>query len=130
MKSLSLGLAILAVLLAAAVAADNYLSLQSQMDAVLKGDPRNSGLDVSDRIRLSLEGLDMIADQQPCNLMIRCSDDDYQTWSNWRTVSLTQPRAFLQNCGTFAKRAYHLRHQADTTFRIMALESTFDIGTL
>jgi hypothetical protein len=49
MKSLSLGLAILAVLLAAAVAADNYLSLQSQMDAVLKGDPRNSGLDVSVR---------------------------------------------------------------------------------
>jgi hypothetical protein len=31
------------------IAADNYLALQSEMDAVLKGDPRNNGVHVSVR---------------------------------------------------------------------------------
>jgi hypothetical protein len=42
-------LSILIGVLLAAVAADNYLSLQSEMDAVLKDDPRNNGVQVSVR---------------------------------------------------------------------------------
>lgn len=87
--------------------------------------------DAGFRKRKTLQTLDVITDQQPgCDLMIRSSDDDYQTWTDFRTVSLAKPRAFLQNCGTFVKRAYHLRHKADTAFRVQALEATFDVGIL
>lgn len=37
------------------IAADNYFSLQSQMDAVLKEDPRNIGVEVSVRFRHYVE---------------------------------------------------------------------------
>lgn len=87
--------------------------------------------DAGMRKRKTLIMLDVIADQQVgSTLQIRNSDDDYQSWTNFRTVSMAGKRIFLQNCGTFVKRAYHLRHQADTPFRAMALESTFDIGVL
>ena len=55
-------------------------------------------------------------------LQVRVSDDDYQTWSSFRKVSLNQPRPQLTNWGTFRRRAHHLRHACPTKFRIEALE--------
>jgi hypothetical protein len=63
-------------------------------------------------------------------LKIRVSDDDYTTWSNFRTVDLSQRRPFLPNCGTFYRRALHLRHRCNTRFRLRALDLQLDIGTL
>jgi|SRR5580658_10607152 hypothetical protein len=48
-KTLSFVAPSLAVILLATIAADNYVSLQSEMDTVLSGDPRNSGIEVSVR---------------------------------------------------------------------------------
>lgn len=87
--------------------------------------------DAGMRKNKTLDMLDIIADQQEGSvLQVRNSDDDYQTWTNFEQRSLTDERVYLDNCGTFRKRAYHLRHQSDTAFRIMALEATFDIGVL
>lgn len=63
-------------------------------------------------------------------LQIRRSDDDYQTWSPWRTVDLSVKAPMLINCGTFRKRAYHLQHIKNTPFRLRALEVQYDVGTL
>ena len=49
MKTLRVVAPILAVLVLTATAADNYFSLQSEMDAVLKEDSRNNGVQVSVR---------------------------------------------------------------------------------
>ena len=71
------------------------------------------------------------ADQTPGSLLqVRHSDDDYQSWSNFRTVDLGLERPFLKNEGTFRRRAYHIRHAAQTSLRIKSVDLTMDIGTL
>lgn len=63
-------------------------------------------------------------------LQIRYSDDDYQTWTDFRNVNLDQKKPQLNDTGQFKRRAFHLRHQSLTRFRIAALDYQMDIGTL
>ena len=86
--------------------------------------------DAGTRRRKQMNYMQFIADQVPAQLQVRVSDDDYQTWSNARNVDLSHKIAFLSNCGSFTKRAFHLNHTANTEFRISAVEMQFDIGTL
>ena len=87
--------------------------------------------DAGTRRRKQLNYIEFICDQIPgAGLTARATDDDYQTWSNPRSVDLGQKRQFLTNNGTFVRRAYHLNHTANTPFRIQAIEVQFDIGTL
>lgn len=80
-----------------------------------------------------MTALEFIADQVPGSILqIRSNDDDYlaDKWTNFREVDLGQRRPILTNCGTFSRRAHHLRHRCNTALRIMALEPQLDIGTL
>jgi hypothetical protein len=63
-------------------------------------------------------------------LFVRNSDDDYQTWSNFRRVDLSQIRPIMNDCGTFYRRAYHIRHNANTPLRIKSIDLQMDLGTL
>lgn len=75
--------------------------------------------------------MDFVADQTPgCVIYVRKSDDDYQSWSNFRTVDLSKQRPNLTNCGTFKKRAHNLRHTAATFLRIEATEMQMELCTL
>jgi hypothetical protein len=71
------------------------------------------------------------SDQTPGSvLQARYSDDDYKTWSNFRKIDLGYDKPYLDQEGSFTKRAYHFRHQCNTPFRIKASELQIDIGTL
>lgn len=71
------------------------------------------------------------ADQTNGSLLyVRCSDDDYRTWSNFRLIDLGTKRPILSNCGTFYRRAYHFHHHANTPLRIRWVDLQMDIGTL
>lgn len=73
------------------------------------------------------------ADQTPGSvLQVRCNDQDYSStsWTNFRRVDLGVKRPFLDRCGSFYRRAYHLRHQCNTPLRITSLDMQLDIGTL
>ena len=63
-------------------------------------------------------------------LYIRRSEDDYQTWSNFRSVRLDVKRPHLSGCGTFSRAAYHFRHWSNTPLRMQAVEIQYDLGTL
>lgn len=87
--------------------------------------------DAVTRRRKTLNILGIVGDQQTgANLILRHSDDDYQTWSKPRTVDLGQKNPRLTNCGSFTKRAYWLQHVSDTPMRLAAMEVQYDIGTL
>jgi hypothetical protein len=89
----------------------------------------NFDANTSRRKQLSL--MKILADKQSgSQLYIRCSDDDYETWSNFRVADLSQKQPSLTNCGTFTKRAYHFRHRSDTKFRMQAVDVQYDLGTL
>ena len=55
-------------------------------------------------------------------LQVRHSDDDYQSWSNFRSVNMNTQRPFLDRCGTFERRAYNLRHRCNARLRMEAIE--------
>lgn len=63
-------------------------------------------------------------------LQIRVTDNDYQTYSNFREVDLSKVRPILNDCGTFYRRAWHIRHLANTALRIRSVDLQMDIGTL
>jgi hypothetical protein len=63
-------------------------------------------------------------------LNVRFSDDDYQSWSNFRNVDLSRYRPKLTQCGTFRRRAYHFRHLCNVALRIKTVDLQLDIGTL
>jgi hypothetical protein len=65
------------------------------------------------------------------DIKVRFSDNDYQTWSNFRDVDLSLKKPRLGPCGTFDhRRAYHIRHQRATSFRLRDMDMQMDIGTL
>ena len=55
---------------------------------------------------------------------------DAVTITNFRKVDLSIRRPLLTNCGSFTRRAHHLRHQSNTPLRIQAVEMQLDLGTL
>jgi len=76
-------------------------------------------------------GNDSVDTRYPANkLNIRFSADDYNTWSNFRTVDLNERRPRLYNCGTFVQRAYHFQHKANAPVRLRAVEMQIEEGTL
>lgn len=65
-------------------------------------------------------------------IMVRVNDNDYDPtrWSNFRSVYMSQTTPMLSDCGTFKRRAWHLRHQSKTAMRLFAVEPQIDICTL
>lgn len=89
--------------------------------------------DANTRRNKTLSNMAFIGDQQEGSILyVRHNDHDYDPakWSNFRTVNLSKKYPFLDNCGTFRKRAYHFRHRADTQFRMQAIDVQYDIGVL
>lgn len=85
-----------------------------------------------DRLKM-LNMLRINADQQSGSvLQVRCNDSDYDPsqWTSYRNVDLSTKRPFLFGCGSFRRRAYHLRHQSSTPLRITSLDLQLDLGTL
>lgn len=54
----------------------------------------------------------------------RWSDDDFNTWSNWRTLVL-YPRSFYTSLGSFRRRTFHLQFTGGVPIRFESLE--FDV---
>lgn len=85
------------------------------------------------RRRKQLNMVEILADQvEGSSLQIRSNDFDYATnkWTNFRNVDLSKKKPMLLNNGTFIRRAYHIRHKANTRFRLAAMEMQLDLGTL
>lgn len=73
---------------------------------------------------------DLIADQVSAGSVdLRWSDDDYQNWSKYQTMDLSQEVPSVRGLGSFSKRAFQLHHKQDTHFRAKYLDLYLDKGT-
>jgi hypothetical protein len=74
----------------------------------------------------SMQSLNIVSDIVGSNktVDIRWSDDDYTTWSDWKTLSFS-PRAFFCALGSFRRRAFHIKYTGGIPARFEALE--FDV---
>lgn len=73
--------------------------------------------------------LDLLCDQNGVGrIQVRCSDDDYLSWSNFRLIDASKTKKALYNCGTFRKRAWHIRYEANGPMRLKAIELDLMLG--
>jgi len=87
--------------------------------------------DLNTRQRKHLGRMLFSADQvHGCHLEVRHSDDDYTNWSAFRTVDLGEKLPMLTKCGTFTRRAWHMRQRTAARLRLKAVDLMLDVGTL
>lgn len=67
---------------------------------------------------------------QGSELLLRVSDNNQLSWSNFRTFDLSAGRPFIENCGSFTKRFFHFRHIAPTSCRLNEVELAMQVGVL
>lgn len=72
--------------------------------------------------------VEVIGDKILGNLSIRHSDNDFQSWSNYRVVDLSKRRPILYQGGEARRRAYEVFSSDNIPIRLEALEMEFDIG--
>jgi len=85
------------------------------------------------RRKKHLNRMGFVGDQTPGSMLqVRVNDEDYKAtaWSSYRSVDMGVEDPYLPNCGSFRRRAVHIRHQANTRMRLQAVELQIDLGTL
>ena len=65
-------------------------------------------------------------------MLARYNDEDFSPsgWSNFREIDLNQTHPYLDQDGSFTRRAYHFRHYSRLPFRIKSADLQMDLGTL
>lgn len=87
--------------------------------------------DFDTRRRKTLHRMYFRGDQTPGSILqIRRSNDDFKSWSNFRKVDLGRKNPYIDNEGTFIKRAYHFHHACPTDFRLRSADLQMDRGTI
>lgn len=56
------------------------------------------------------------------------SDDDYQTWSNTKTISLSDDYPAFQRLGSYRRRAFRIKHASNNPLRLESIECTYTEG--
>jgi len=72
--------------------------------------------------------LEVIGDKVAGTMQVRHTDDDYQTWSNYRNVDLSLVRPQLYQLGAARRRAWQFLCTDAVPLRLAAAEIDFDIG--
>ncbi len=86
-------------------------------------------VDMENTYRKWFQSLTFVGDEQTTqsDLTVKYSDDDYKTWSNGWIINL-QDRAYIKRLGSARRRAFKLEHEANTPFRMEALELVYSQG--
>lgn len=74
--------------------------------------------------------LEIVGDKVPANMKIRHSDDDYNTWSSYRSVTLNQERPIIHQLGQSRRRAYEFLCTDNQPLRFESAELNYDIGEM
>ena len=74
--------------------------------------------------------VEIIGDKAPATMNIRSSNDDYKTWSAYRTVNLNASRPQIYQTGQARRRAWEFLCTENQPLRLDAAEIDFEIGEL
>ncbi len=69
-----------------------------------------------------------VGDKVSATLQVRHSDDDYVTWSAWRTMSLSSARSIIRQMGQARRRAYEFLVTDNVALRLEAFELDLEGG--
>lgn len=71
--------------------------------------------------------IEVVGDLVPSTLDVSWTDDDYQTWSNVKTLDLSE-RPYFMRGGVSRRRAFKLNHSDNTPLRLEFLECIYTQG--
>lgn len=74
--------------------------------------------------------VEIVGDKQPAVMNIRHTDDDYKSWSPYRTVNLNASRPQIYQTGQARRRAWEFLCTDNQPLRLDAAEIDFEIGEL
>lgn len=83
---------------------------------------RTAIFDADTADRKATGSCEIIGDKVAATGLLRWSDDDYTTNSRYRQFDLEANRARVRRLGSSSRRSYEIRHTANTSFRVEALE--------
>ncbi len=72
--------------------------------------------------------MDIITDRVSANILERHTDDDYQTYTSYRKVSLSGTRSRFNRMGRFLKRAHEFRHTDNSALRLRRIDTGLEQG--
>ena len=75
--------------------------------------------DASDLVPIATA--EVLGDKVATTAYLRYSDNDYQSWSTYAPIDMSQSQAQLTRQGSTRRRAYHFRHTANTSMRVIDL---------
>jgi hypothetical protein len=62
------------------------------------------------------------------SISFKWTDDDYQSWSNIKTITLTDDFPAFLRLGSFRRRAFNLTHSLNYPLRIESIEVEYSLG--
>lgn len=79
-------------------------------------------LDLGNNYRKRQIELTIIGDQVTSQALVRWSDDDYRTFTKYRTIDLNRDRPHITRGGEFKRRSYDLLHTSTVAARFTELD--------
>ncbi len=70
----------------------------------------------------TMASAELVGDKVSSYAVLRYTDDDYVSYSNFRPVDLSATRSKIRRLGNFRRRAFEMLHVRDALFRMEALE--------
>ena len=67
-------------------------------------------------------------DSSANSVSLQWSDNDYQSWSNVKTIDLTDDFPAFHRMGSFRRRAFRIKHSSDNPLRLESLEVVYTEG--
>ncbi len=71
---------------------------------------------------------DIVTDKSSTHMLLRWSDDDYQTYSHYRSADLSLKRSRISRCGAFLRRGFEIRHTDTVATRFQGLDLGIEQG--
>ena len=87
-------------------------------------------LDSGTTKRKFYQRVEIVGDKVGATMNIRHTDDDYQSWSPYRTVNLNASRSQIYQTGQARRRAWEFLCTDNAPIRLLAAEVDFSIGEL
>ena len=105
------------------------VSVYQDVSTSIIGEIVTSKLDFGTNNRKFMYSFNVIGDTTTSSstLSVRWSDDDYKTWSNWKSLDLVT-RPYFMKLGSFRRRAFNMKHTGNAPVRLEALEMDLNMG--
>jgi hypothetical protein len=88
---------------------------------------RSNPVDNDTMKRKSWPPIDLITDRVSANALVRFSDDDYATYTNYRLVALSGKTSRMYRNGSSNRRVFSMRYTDSAAFQGYAIEEVDDI---